>query len=105
MERLFADPRPGVAFARRHLTWPMGFEKNRQDFAVLATKGGSLPGTLTAAYYAETKRGRRRVLALLLHDLPFATWVSLSRSFAQQQLERRLLLDDDALDQLHRRGW
>jgi len=105
MERLFADPRPGVAFARRHLAWPMAFEQNRQDFTMLATKGGSLPGTLTAAYYAETKGGRRRVLALFLHDVPFATWLALSQSFAQQKLERKLLLEDDALSQLHHRGW
>lgn len=105
MERVFADPRAGVAFARAQLAWPMAYDENRQDFALLATKGGSLPGTLTSAYFAETKRGRRRVLALFLHDLPFATWVALSQSFAQQKLERKLLLEDGALEQLHRRGW
>ena len=83
----------------------MEFEPNRRDFTVLATKGGSLAGTLTATYYAQTKAGRRRVLALFLHDVPFSTWSKLMQTFAQQQLERSLLLDDDALERLRSRRW
>ncbi len=98
MARVFSDDSARTALARRELAWPMEFKSNQRDFVVLATKGGSLPGTLTSASYAETKSGRKRVLALFLHDLPFATWVSLSRSFAHQKLERRLLLDDGAIE-------
>ncbi len=102
LEQLFADERPAIVFARRHLTWPMAFEPNRRDFELLATKGGSLPGTLTSVYFAKTKRGHQRVLALFFHDLPFATWVGMSQSFVQQKLERATLLDDDGLERLRK---
>ena len=98
MERIYAADDPRYALARQELQWPMQFKSNQADFVVLATKGGSLPGTLTAAYYVETRAHRRRVMALFLHDLPFATWAELSRSFAQQKLERALLLEADSPD-------
>jgi hypothetical protein len=91
------------ALARKELSWPMEFESNQRDFVVRATKGGSLAGVLTSASFAETKSGQRRVVALFLHDLPFATWVGLSKSFAQQQLERELLSSPDALQRLRPR--
>lgn len=100
MERLFIDDSSATALARTELQWPMAFDANQRDFETLATKGGSLPGTLTAAYFAKNKKGERRVLALFFHDLPFATWVQLSRSYAQQSLERELLLDDQATERL-----
>jgi hypothetical protein len=100
MERIFTTDSPT---ARKELAWPMEFESNRRDFVVLATKGGSLPGTLTSASFAETKSGQRRVVALFLHDLPFATFATLSTTYAQQQLERELLLDPTALERLRSR--
>lgn len=103
MERVFDGERPEYAVARSRLDWPMAFASNQDDFVHLGTKGGSLPGVLTSASYAETKSGQRRVLALFLHDLPFATWVALLRSFAQQKLERQLLLDPNALSVLRAR--
>lgn len=103
IEQLFADETERYALARKELSWPMEFESNQRDFVVRATKGGSLAGVLTSASYAETKSGQRRVVALFLHDLPFATWVGLSKSFAQQQLERELLSSPDALQRLRPR--
>ena len=100
MERLFTDDSPSTAVARRELSWPMMYESNQRDFVVFATKGGSLPGTLTSALYAETKTGQRRVAALFLHDLPFATYLSLNQSHLHQKLERELLLSPDALVRL-----
>jgi hypothetical protein len=100
MERLFTDPSHATALARTELSWPMEFAPNQRDFVVLATKGGSLAGTLTSASYGETKTGQRRVVALFLHDLPFATWIELSRNYTQQKLERELLLAPDALVRL-----
>lgn len=100
MERLFTDLSARTELARSELSWPMAFEPNQRDFTVLATKGGSLPGTLTSASYGESKSGRRRVVALFLHDLWFATWLELSRNFTQQKLERELLLAPDALERL-----
>lgn len=103
MERLFTDETPRYALARRELSWPMEFKGNQRDFEVLATKGGSLPGVLTSATWATTKNGQRRVVALFLHDLPFSTWLGLSKSYAQQALERELLFSPDALQRLRPR--
>jgi len=104
IERLYAEPvAPQTALARTELEWPMAFASNQQDFEVLATKGGSLPGVLTGATYGKTKSGQRRVVALFLHDLPFATWLGLTRSYAQQAVERDLLLNEDALERLRAR--
>ncbi len=103
IEQIFTDDTERYALARKELSWPMEFESNQRDFVVLATKGGSLAGVLTSASFAETKSGQRRVVALFLHDLPFATWVGLSKSFAQQQLERELLSSPDALQRLRPR--
>jgi hypothetical protein len=103
IEKLFTDETEQYALARKELSWPMEFESNQRDFVVRATKGGSLAGVLTSASYGETKSGQRRVVALFLHDLPFATWVGLSKSFAQQQLERELLASPDALQRLRPR--
>ena len=100
MERLFTDPSHATALARTELSWPMEFAPNQRDFVVLATTGGSLAGTLRSASYGETKTGQRRVVALFLHDLPFATWIELSRNYTQQKLERELLLAPDALVRL-----
>lgn len=100
MERLFTDESAGTALARAELAWPMEFARNRRDFEVLATKGGSLPGVLTSASYAKTRAGPGRVVALFLHDVPFATWIGLNQSAAQQALERELLSSPDALERL-----
>jgi hypothetical protein len=97
IERLFTDATPTYQAARERLSWPMQFPSNQKDFKVRATKGGNLQGVITSASYAESKSGHRRVLALFLHDLPFATSLKLSANFAHQKLERRLLLDDDAV--------
>lgn len=103
MERLFTDDTQRFATAREALSWPMEFESNRRDFEVIATKGGSLVTVLTSVSFAKTKTGQRRVVALFLHDLPFATWATLSQSFAHQQLERELLGTPDALERLRPR--
>ena len=100
MERLFTDASKATEVARAELSWPMKFPANQREFVIFANKGGSLPGTLTSSSYAETKTGQRRVATLFLHDLPFATWLSLSRSFLQQKLERELLVSPDALTRL-----
>lgn len=95
LERFFVDETPRYAPARERLSWPMRFPANQETFARWGTKGGALPGTLTSAHFVEQKSGRRRVLALFLHDLPFATWAGLANSYAQQKVELELLLADD----------
>ncbi len=95
LERFFVDDTARYAPARARLSWPMRFPSNQERFRRWGTKGGALAGTLTSAHFVEQKNGRRRVLALFLHDLPFATWVGLVQSFAHQQVEVELLLADD----------
>ena len=46
------------------------------------------------------QRASRRTVAC---NSPFATWVALTQSFAQQQLERELLSSPDALGRLRTR--
>lgn len=103
MEAFVLDPSNHHDAARLRLSWPMRKPGNQKHFRQWGTKGGSLPGTLTSATYVETNSGRRRVLALFLHDLPFATWVGLSRSYAQQQVEFEVLQAEDPRALLHER--
>jgi D-alanyl-D-alanine carboxypeptidase len=100
MERLFGQDTQQTAFARSVLSWTMAAKSNQTDFHVLATKGGSLASVLTSATYAESKTGQKRVLALFFHDLPFGTWLAISSSFAEQKLERELLLDQGAIERM-----
>ncbi len=95
LERFFVDDGPRYARARDRLSWPMRFPANQERFLRWGTKGGALAGTLTSAHFVEQKNGRRRVLALFLHDLPFATWAGLANSYAQQKVELELLQADD----------
>ncbi|MFT3707036.1 MAG: serine hydrolase [Archangium sp.] len=103
VERIFLDGSEATAVARRELQWPMQFHTNQEAFKVFGTKGGSLPGTLTSASYVETQKGERRVVALFLHDIPFAAWLDLMSNYRQQDLERELLSEPGALERLRPR--
>lgn len=103
IEELCTDDSPRTAAARAQLAWPMEFPSNRAEFNRFETKGGSMPSVLTSASFAESKSGRRRVVALFLHDLPFATWATLANSYAQQALEREVLRREDGLAWLRAR--
>jgi hypothetical protein len=103
VERLFTDASQTTAVARRELQWPMQFHTNQEQFKVFGTKGGSLPGTLTSASYVETQSGARRVVALFLHDIPFAAWLDLMSNYRQQDLERELLAEPGAIERLRPR--
>lgn len=103
IERIFLDDSERTAVARKELQWPMEFQGNLNAFKVFGTKGGSLAGTLTSATYMEDTRGNRRVVALFLHDIPFATWMGLMSSYLQQDLERELLTEDGAIERLRPR--
>mgnify|MGYP001489421882 CR=1 FL=1 len=95
MERVATGELQGSAILRRHLEWPMEKERVRERFDVLGTKGGSLAGVLTSAYYARPKDvERQRVLALFFQDLPIAAWLGMSASAVQQRFEAKLLQDD-----------
>jgi D-alanyl-D-alanine carboxypeptidase len=68
-------------------------ERLREQFHRFGSRGGSLPGVLASASYAQPKDGAPRVLALFFQDLPIALWAQLMRRNTQQELERRLLSD------------
>lgn len=103
VERIFLDDTERFAVARKELQWPMDFYANQQAFKAFGTKGGCLAGTLTSATYVQTNEGKRRVVALFLHDIPFATWMGLMSSYLQQDLERELLTEDGAFERLRPR--
>lgn len=77
------------------LEWPMARGSVNARFDRFGTKGGSLAGVLTAAYFAQPKEGEPRVLALFFRDVPFALWAQLLRRYTQQDVERRLLEEPD----------
>lgn len=69
-------------------------EKQTPVFFRTGTKGGSLPGVLTSAWYAQPKEGGPvRVIALLLEDVPMPLWAKLMKRFTQQELEIKALQD------------
>jgi len=85
------------ATMRRHLGWPMEFPSIRQLFAAAGTKGGSLEGVLTGAWYLVPKvgdlAGKTRVSALFFRHLPPASYDRLQETGAQQLFELGLGLD------------
>jgi D-alanyl-D-alanine carboxypeptidase len=82
------------AIMRRYLEWPMAFSGNQEAFLALGSKGGSLAGLLTGATYYVPRDGafeqQPRVVVLFMRDIPFAAWLRLSETFAQQQFEREM---------------
>ena len=104
MARIERGELPGSVTTRDALGWPLQNPELAQQFESLGTKGGSLPGLLTSAYYAKVKgRERTRVLTLFFERLPIAVWLQLMQSFVHQKLELRLLADDAFLSQLKQR--
>jgi D-alanyl-D-alanine carboxypeptidase len=104
MARIERGELPGSVTTRDALGWPLQNPELAQQFESLGTKGGSLPGILTSAYYAKVKgRERTRVLTLFFERLPIAVWLQLMQSFVHQKLELRLLTDDAFLSQLKQR--
>lgn len=85
---------------RRYLEWPTAFPAN-QSLAWLGYKGGSLPGVLTASYYAQPwDRARPVVVTLFFHDLPLQTYRQWRHSLPNDELARWLLYDAGAIDTL-----
>lgn len=85
-------PPRATAAMRAALSWPMRIEINRDRFVTLGKKGGSLPGTLTAAYYADPKEGDPIVLVVFYRDLPSERYLAWLRSYDQEVLEFDALL-------------
>jgi beta-lactamase class A len=73
------------------LSWPMQFDDNRAIFFSLGTKGGSLPGILTSAYFAHPKQNEPVVLVVFYSDLTSDRYLNWLHSFDQQQYEWYLL--------------
>lgn len=93
MERVVSGEQPGAEWMREQLEWPMKNPAMKKEFVTYGSKGGSLAGVLTSASYAQAKGQPPRVVALFFRDLPTGFWLQLMRTFAQQDLERRLVSD------------
>ena len=87
------DTLPATASVIMHaaLSWPMQFDDNRAIFFSLGTKGGSLPGIITAAYFAQAKQSVPVALAVFYRNLPPDRYVDWLHNFTQQQYEWYLL--------------
>lgn len=87
---------------RRYLEWPTHIPVNQETLAWLGYKGGSLPGILTVAYYAQPwDRARPVVVALFFHDLPLDIYRQWRRTLPQDELARWLLYERDAISTLN----
>lgn len=83
---------------RRYLEWPTFFPANQNLMAWLGYKGGSLPGVLTSAYYAQPWwRTQPVVVALFYRDLPTDIYRDWLREQTHDELARWLLREPDAI--------
>jgi hypothetical protein len=83
---------------RRYLEWPTFFPVNQNLMAWLGYKGGSLPGVLTSAYYAQPWwRTQPVAVALFFRDLPTETYQEWLREQTHDELARWLLREPDAI--------
>jgi len=74
------------------LNWPMVVNPaNRDVYAALGTKGGSLAGILTNVWYVQPIDGPVIELAVFYRDVPLLQWVNWLESGAHQQLELRIV--------------
>ena len=86
---------------RSYMEWPTAFPANQQTLAWLGYKGGSLPGVLTSAYYAQPwNRARPVVVALFFHDLPITIYRQWRRELPNDELARWLLYEREAISTL-----
>jgi beta-lactamase class A len=104
MARIAQDDFPDPTIAptlRSYLEWVMQFPPNQALFSVLGYKGGSLPGTLTGAYYAiRLDETAPIVVALFYSELPLWTYSSWLSDSPHDALARWLLSDPAALPAL-----
>lgn len=83
---------------RRYLEWPTFFETNQRTLAWLGYKGGSLPGILTVAYYAQPWDAARPVVVVLFfRELPLDTYRQWRRTLPHDELARWLLYEREAI--------
>jgi D-alanyl-D-alanine carboxypeptidase len=64
---------------------------NREVYDALATKGGSMAGVMTGAWYADPKSADPVALAVFYRNVPPEVWGSWSSSYLQQALELRVI--------------
>lgn len=83
---------------RRYMEWPTHFPDNQERLAWLGYKGGSLPGVLTAVYYAQPWDTVQPVVAaLFFHELPTDIYREWRRNLPHDELARWLLRDREAI--------
>lgn len=87
---------------RRYMEWPTHFVDNQAQLAWLGYKGGSLPGVLTVAYYAQPWDAPQPVVvALFFHNLPTDTYRQWRRTLPHDELARWLLREREATPAIH----
>lgn len=87
---------------RRYMEWPTHFTDNQEQLAWLGYKGGSLPGVLTVAYYAQPwDAAQPVVVALFFHNLPTDTYRQWRRTLPHDELARWLLREREATPAIH----
>lgn len=83
------------AIMQEYLEWPMTHETIQQDFMRFGTKGGSLPGVLTSAYYGRSVDGDPVMVSLLFQDMHFAVWFHLMQQHLHQDFELKLMKEPE----------
>lgn len=87
---------------RRYMEWPTHFTDNQERLAWLGYKGGSLPGVMTVAYYAQPwDTPQPVVVALFFHNLPTDTYRQWRRTLPHDELARWLLREREATPAIH----
>lgn len=79
------------SFMRNLLDWPMDQPANAAIFENLATKGGSLSGILSSAWYAQALESDAQVLTVIYSDVPSELWLEWIGNFVFQIFEVRAL--------------
>jgi len=88
-----------AAWAKDILDWPMELPGNQARFEHLGAKGGSLPGILTEAMYAQAKGAEDTKIAILfMENLSVGDWMTLVRSFEHQKVMANVLTDKQRPD-------
>ena len=78
---------------REYLEWAMEFPGIQQLFDAFGTKGGSLPGILTSAYFVQPVEGDPVIFSLFFRNLPLDIHQAWSQTFDQQNFELVIALN------------
>ncbi len=88
---------PGAAeIARPALEWALMFPEMQAQFSAFGTKGGSLAGILTSAYFAQEHDGEPIMLAVFYQGIPLLEYVNWLSDFRMQGVELEAIISQCA---------